>query len=631
MTNKLIKNHYFQAFVILSFSTVSQAGAFDYFEAYDIYTLHQKGLTGAGYNISIIETSVSPSHPALLGIKVEPEDKILETGDLVHHGNHVSAIAAGKPTEDFLGGIAPDAQAYLIAKKLNERDTLEQHLSRMLGFIELAARKSHVINLSASLLNYNLSGPQTSLTKDFLAKLKKILVDYDAILVITASNTPVPINDQTSLRYLADLAEDEDLMKNIVIVGNLGFKSEHMLQGEKRFYQERDIILTALDNYPNTKYQQLRPISTLSTDLKQALKQQDPALLVSYKRDSTQRVPEIYTFFKLNSPKDLGTEEELIKLVNQIVTEKIEQRKDRNFDYKDLEEVLDPAYLDTLQKYHKTAAQLLRDYKYVNNDLVRNHLITFINQKVPTSTYSHGERIVSDLEYWLNGSEQDFGQHLSLLKKKSLLEKNTIPAISYNFKDSGYIVSARADKARKHFILTYGKDINSAWGPTGYFIGTGSSQAAPITSGLLVLFHQYKTQILKEPVPSYQGLLEEFKQATRQLGDPEYFGLGMLDVRKLFPTLLPVKNPNWEYVRYEDIIEHAKSSADSYNMDFLETAEAKKRISLTLAMLRAGEIPLGIKMVYYGNSFNDFRAYGYAKSAIAHFVSSTGGFSYRLR
>ena len=121
---------------------------------------------------------------------------------------------------------------------------------------------------------------------------------------------------------------------------------------------------------------------------------------------------------------------------------------------------------------------------------------------------------------------------------------NQLRIIPQEKNETGHIVSTQAGSAKDHFIMTYGEDIRSAWNgdksrywEAAYENHTGSSQAAPITTGILVLLHQYYKEHLRQE-KSWPELIQIVKESARPLGDPEVFGLGMLDTTTLFSDIL---------------------------------------------------------------------------------------------
>ncbi|CAM5475463.1 S8 family serine peptidase [Rhodanobacter lindaniclasticus] len=79
------------------------------------YVAHDKGLTGAGITIGIIDSGIMRSNPTLAGrvtqelIYVDPTLNNTSIDDVVGHGTWVSQIAAGTAFDKFPGGIAPGA------------------------------------------------------------------------------------------------------------------------------------------------------------------------------------------------------------------------------------------------------------------------------------------------------------------------------------------------------------------------------------------------------------------------------------------------------------------------------------------------------------------------------------------
>lgn len=90
------------------------------------YAAHDLGYTGQGVTIGIVDSGVMRSHPSLAGrvtqelLYVDPATNDTSIDDVVGHGTWVSEIAAGKPFDQFPGGIAPGAtlvSARIIADK----------------------------------------------------------------------------------------------------------------------------------------------------------------------------------------------------------------------------------------------------------------------------------------------------------------------------------------------------------------------------------------------------------------------------------------------------------------------------------------------------------------------------------
>ena len=76
---------------------------------------HAAGYTGECVTIGIVDSGVMRRHPSLAGrvldelIYVDPDANNTSVDDVAGHGTWVSEIAAGKPFDEFPGGIAPGA------------------------------------------------------------------------------------------------------------------------------------------------------------------------------------------------------------------------------------------------------------------------------------------------------------------------------------------------------------------------------------------------------------------------------------------------------------------------------------------------------------------------------------------
>lgn len=152
--------------------------------------------------------------------------------NLVLHGDHVSALALGKATEEFAGGVAPQAKGFVFKAPSLQKckpfagstdEEFTAYLKAELEIIRQAAQRSRIVNMSRSFMADRDGCASAKVPKFFLAELRSILEKNDAILVITASNKGyTAISKETSLRYLNSMSKDTELMKHVIIVGNLG-------------------------------------------------------------------------------------------------------------------------------------------------------------------------------------------------------------------------------------------------------------------------------------------------------------------------------------------------------------------------------------------------------------------------
>jgi hypothetical protein len=220
-------------------------GEFKHLEAYQIPKLHNKGLKGKGYTVSIIENWADLDHPALAG-KIELMNPMninpkLGGGDSRSrdHGNHVSALIVGNKTDQFDGGVAPEAHGYIFWPKMEgTREAIE---SQVLELFRVMVKKSHIINLSGDIVK---KGNTTGLSQNFLHELSTILEENDAVLIIGGTNKPVSIGDHSSEKNLVDLVSYSPLAKRVLIVGNLEYVNEEKLQKEYKYYNiwEKSIL-----------------------------------------------------------------------------------------------------------------------------------------------------------------------------------------------------------------------------------------------------------------------------------------------------------------------------------------------------------------------------------------------------
>ncbi|MEO7073411.1 MAG: autotransporter domain-containing protein [Rhodanobacter sp.] len=80
------------------------------------YVAHDRGLSGTGVTIGVVDSGIMRSHPALVGrvikelIYIDPARNNTAIDDVVGHGTWVSEIAAGTAVGQFAGGIAPGAK-----------------------------------------------------------------------------------------------------------------------------------------------------------------------------------------------------------------------------------------------------------------------------------------------------------------------------------------------------------------------------------------------------------------------------------------------------------------------------------------------------------------------------------------
>ncbi|WP_167737348.1 S8 family peptidase [Sphingomonas parva] len=132
-----------------------------------IEAAREKGLTGKGVTIGILDSGIDPSHPEFKGktiqfqaFKVTGEVRPLKRPkDYSTHGTHVAAIAAGRTV-----GIAPDANL-VVAAVLNRRDDgrVVGSLAQILAGLNWLARGGGELASGVDVVNVSLGGPLADL------------------------------------------------------------------------------------------------------------------------------------------------------------------------------------------------------------------------------------------------------------------------------------------------------------------------------------------------------------------------------------------------------------------------------------------------------------------------------------
>ncbi len=534
---------------------------FKFWEAYEIPRLHAGGLTGKGYTVSILEDSANVDHVALkekLTLLnplegVDPERTLAEKLAIQTHGNHVSALIVGNKImtkgnfttddkgirvrdaegkalrepdyKDFFGGIASDAQGFLLKKRGKPTTDLAIKAEEELTLFEEAAKRSHIINLSGSLGSWDI--PPYNLSSKYINNLKEILEKHDAILIITASNSTGKIGKLNKLQYLIDLTKNPEIMKRILIIGNLGYLSEKSLEKI-----ESNIKIWETDFFP--KLDSFNPLNKADPEV--ILKE----LSAHLDANKTEESKDAFNYGKQLRDKIV------LDVPNPkwgLVELHLKSTIPKNLTPEDA-----PAIVRLQDGSYKLIVKQIDGVKLIK---IPDGMST---DSFDTLFREHGTEGWVHLD-WANSIMKDVtskGGHTQwdpLTTKKAL--KRMIEKLRRNKPtdrcNTGYPVTAMPGSggAKDHYILTYGKDIRSAWGKEGnssyplFSNQTGSSQAAPITTGILILLHQ---SLYSDPNAkgSWGELLKIVKEKARPIGDPKYFGLGALDTKRLFPEILGI-------------------------------------------------------------------------------------------
>ncbi|TWP45619.1 S8 family serine peptidase [Lentzea tibetensis] len=138
----------------------------------------EKGLTGAGVTVAVLDTGIDATHPDLAGAVVEAQNFTDTTtaDDLSGHGTHVASTITGAGRYQ---GIAPDAKL-VSGKVLGPQGGQE---SWIIAGMEWAATKAKVVNMS-------LGGGRPSSGDDPLSlALNRISAQTGALFVVSAGNS----------------------------------------------------------------------------------------------------------------------------------------------------------------------------------------------------------------------------------------------------------------------------------------------------------------------------------------------------------------------------------------------------------------------------------------------------------
>lgn len=511
--------------IILSLALISHTeilamdeSFFDHFQAYSISKLHQKGITGSGYKVGIVEGGASPVHPALVG-KIEVVDKKYDfkQNDAQIHGNHVSALIIGNKTDNFQGGVVPEAIGYVTSNR-----SIEDIESLMNNTQDV-----HIINCSGTLIPVRLNDKCSydGLTAREKKALKDTLVNNDAVLVITGSNNHSYISRGGPLSYLMDLIDDPELAERVLIVSNLKYVSENELLKKEEFIKNwQDFIIPKLKEF--NKENKTKKVTNLYNHLVKYVKNNSPELL-----DFCQNIQNI---FQVHSHEDLREifdrndyqwEDEAKKMLND---RRFREYLNNNMDQETLTKNL-ITIADFLRKialdfdlYRTKDQQFWELQNYIGGAFYYN------NYQIWESFHQNGYLQRRFSYGWID--QDDFAKEINDLEKEIISDLSSIPQ---DKNQSGTTASVRAGEAKDHVITAYGTDILSAWTNQGYSKQTGSSMAAPITTGILVLLHEYCNQYLSQPT-SWVDIIRIVKKSVRPIGDPSVFGLGILDTNRLF-------------------------------------------------------------------------------------------------
>ncbi|MGI5501557.1 S8 family peptidase [Lentzea sp. CA-135723] len=143
---------------------------------------HQKGITGKGVKVAVVDTGVDEKHPDLAGQQIAEKNFTTDPDntDNVGHGTHVGATVASKGGK--YGGVAPGAQI-IDAKVCVEFGCQE---SWILDGMRWAAEQG------AQVVNMSLGGGDTPEVDPLEQAVNDLTAQYGTLFVIAAGNSGSP-------------------------------------------------------------------------------------------------------------------------------------------------------------------------------------------------------------------------------------------------------------------------------------------------------------------------------------------------------------------------------------------------------------------------------------------------------
>ncbi|MDX3662404.1 S8 family serine peptidase [Streptomyces sp. ID05-26A] len=143
---------------------------------------HQKGITGKGIKVAIVDTGVDEKHPDLAGQQIAEKNFTTDpdTTDNVGHGTHVGSTVASHDSK--YGGVAPGAQ--LIDAKVCVEFGCQE--SWILDGMRWAAEQG------AQVINMSLGGSDTPEVDPLEQAVNDLTAQYGTLFVIAAGNSGSP-------------------------------------------------------------------------------------------------------------------------------------------------------------------------------------------------------------------------------------------------------------------------------------------------------------------------------------------------------------------------------------------------------------------------------------------------------
>ncbi|WP_313316912.1 S8 family serine peptidase [Stenotrophomonas sp.] len=159
----------------------------------------EKGLTGAGYRIGVIDSGVMRNHPTLAGRVVANHNAVgsppnnLSIDDVVGHGTTVAQLAAGTAAGSWPGGIAPGAEIVSVRIIADEspKDDGSGNGNEVTGGLGMTGIHNQLISDGVRIMNNSWGGlywTRSNVTAEIAAEYRPFIIDNDGLVVFATGN-----------------------------------------------------------------------------------------------------------------------------------------------------------------------------------------------------------------------------------------------------------------------------------------------------------------------------------------------------------------------------------------------------------------------------------------------------------
>jgi subtilisin family serine protease len=179
------------------------------------------GINGSGVNVSVVDTGINDSHPALEGQVVKRRNFVnneTNVGDPEGHGTHVAATVAGQPTAQDAVGVAPGANLF-DARALDSSGA--GRISDIISAFEWSAdENADVVSASLGLSPLSVAQEERIQIGNESTQTKTFEVDQNATDGFSPAYTFVVVDTPETLNGSADVDANTTLDNLTVSVVN---------------------------------------------------------------------------------------------------------------------------------------------------------------------------------------------------------------------------------------------------------------------------------------------------------------------------------------------------------------------------------------------------------------------------